>query len=107
MRSFKKGNTICGVYINSIKGKDQKTKPQGKNPFDDLAVTISDSGSTVTMHELKDGKWQLYTEVDGRAAYQREPVAYKYRGNFYRLSDLQPTFDWVKDNGYKNFSNWV
>ena len=107
MRSFKKGNKICGVHINAIKGKDKKTKSLGKNPLDYLAVRFSESGKTVTMYEWKYGKWQSYAEVDGRAAYQCDPVAIRLRGKLHQLSTLKSTFDWVKNNGYQNFSNWV
>ncbi len=40
LKSFKKGNQIVAVHINSIKGKDQKTKPKGPNPLEYVGVTF-------------------------------------------------------------------
>lgn len=56
MRSFKKGNLICGVHINSIRGRDGKTKKLGKNPLEYLGVQFSDSGKKVTLCERKNAK---------------------------------------------------
>lgn len=108
MRSFKKGNSICGVHINSIKGRDQKVKVQGKNPFDYLAVSYSDSGKTVTLYEWKNGEWSKYTQLDGSASYWLDtPIRKEMRNNFYQLSKLFSVYDWNKNDGYNNFSDWV
>jgi len=107
MRSFKKGNSICGVHINSIRGRDEKTKVLGQNPFDYLGVYFSDSGLTVTLYEWKNDEWQLYEELEGSASYRCEAIAKEYRGQFFQLSALKPVYDWVKDNGYNNFATWV
>jgi hypothetical protein len=32
MKSFKRGNSILAIHINSITGKDKRTKPLGPNP---------------------------------------------------------------------------
>ncbi|MFA0813685.1 TIR domain-containing protein [Microbulbifer epialgicus] len=34
LKSYRKGNSLCGAHINGIKGKDKQTKTLGKNPFD-------------------------------------------------------------------------
>jgi len=108
MKSFKKGNKIIGVHINGIKDKDRVTKDLGSNPFDYLGVRFSDSGATATLFEWKYGKWNEYIQIDGRASYRMEsPVAKKYRGNFFQFSKLKPTYDWKKEKGYDNFSEWV
>ncbi len=108
MRSFKKGNGICGVHINSIKGKDEKTKDLGKNPFDYLGVSYSDSGITATLSQWKNGKWIQYEELDGSASYRlNSAVGTTYKGKFFQLSKLKNTYDWAKDKGYDNFSDWV
>lgn len=108
MRSFKKGNSICAVHINSIKGKNRKTKPLGENPLEYLKVSFSDSGLTATLYEWKSSRWKKYTELDSRASYQYDkPVPKKYRGSSFELSDIYSIYDWDKDNGYSNFSDWV
>src|SRR5207249_2354161 len=37
-QSLKRGNSVFGIHINSIKGKDQQTKPSGPDPFNNLAL---------------------------------------------------------------------
>ncbi|HEY3443520.1 MAG TPA: TIR domain-containing protein [Paludibaculum sp.] len=107
MRSFKRGNSILAVHINSIAGRDRKTKPLGPNPLQYLGVTISDSGLTATLHDKIDGKWVEYTDVDGCASYRTQGVAPEYRGRGFHLGRLFPTYDWVADDGYNNFAAWL
>lgn len=106
LKSFKKGNHIFGVHINSIKDKYQKTKIKGANPLEYVGVSFSDSGLTATLLEYIDGKWVNYTQIDGSASY-RTTVAKKYCGKAYRLSEFYNTYDWVGDDGYNKFSGWV
>lgn len=107
MKSFKKGNSMCGVHINSIRGRDKRTKAQGTNPFEYLAVEFSASGLTATLSEWRNGRWQLYTQLDGRASYRCKPVARQWRGRRVKLSNLNRVYDWTTDDGYQNFSKWV
>ncbi|ODZ60724.1 TIR domain-containing protein [Vibrio parahaemolyticus] len=108
LKSFKKGNHIFGVHINSIKGKDGFTKELGKNPFDYLAVDWSESGKTVTLLEWKNGKWSHYTQIDGSASYRlQNPAPVEYRGKRTQLSHLKNLYDWGEDDGYNNFSDWA
>jgi len=107
MRSFKRGNGILAVHINSITGKDKKTKTPGPNPLHYLGVTFSDSGLTATLHDKVDGTWVEYTDVDGSASFQTGGVAAKYRGQGFHFGRLFPTYDWVADDGYSNFASWV
>lgn len=107
-KSFKRENNLLGVHINSIKGKDSATKELGKNPFDYLAVEWSESGKTVTMLEWKNGKWNPYTQIDGSASYRLENLApVEYRGKCIQLSKLKAVYNWVENDGYNNFSDWV
>lgn len=107
MKSFKKGNSILAIHVNSIAGKDKKTKPLGPNPLHYLGVTFSDSGLTATLHDKINGQWIEYAEVDGCAAYRTDGVAGKFRGQGFHFGRLFPTYDWVADDGYENFSTWV
>src|SRR5262245_35159337 len=70
MKSFRKGNTLVGIHINGIPGKDKQTKPPGLNPLEHLGVTYSASGLTATLWEKRNGKWVEYTEIDDSATYQ-------------------------------------
>jgi len=107
LKSFKRGNRLFGVHINSIPGKDKRTKPAGPNPFDYLGVSYSSSGETVTLREFVNGAWREFAEVDDGASYRVNPVPAQYRGNGYKLSRWFPVYDWIADDGYTNFSNWV
>lgn len=107
MKSFRKGNRILGVHINSITGKDKLTKNQGPNPLANLGVTFSTSGDTGTLYEIIDGKWQEYSEIDGSATYQTGGVAEQYRGKGFNLGQWYKIYDWVADDGYNRFAEWV
>ena len=107
MKSFKRGNSILAIHINSITGKDKRTKPLGPNPLNYLGVTFSDSGLTATLHDKIEGEWIEYTAVDGCASYQTDGVASKYWGKGFHLGNFFPTYDWINDDGYDNFATWV
>jgi MTH538 TIR-like domain (DUF1863) len=107
MKSFKRGNEILAIHINSITGKDRTTKPLAPNPLHYLGVTFSDSGLTATLHDKIGDKWIEYTGVDGCSSYQTGGVAQKYWGKGFHFGNFFPTYDWVADDGYNNFSSWV
>jgi hypothetical protein len=107
LKSFRRGNSLFAVHINSIKGRDQQTKPQGLNPFHFVGVSYSESGLTVTLWAKINGEWREYSEIDGRASYQINGVGPQYRGKGFNLGQWYPEYDWVGNDGYHNFSNWV
>src|SRR5439155_10357404 len=41
LKSFRKGNSMLAVHINSIRGRDQATKQNGPNPLSFVGVTFS------------------------------------------------------------------
>ncbi len=106
LKSFRKGNHILGVHINSIESKDGQTRKNGPNPLAYVGVRFSESGKLATILEFTGGKWKKYERIGNSASYQVN-VAQRYRGNGYRLSQIYSTYDWVLDDGYANFSDWV
>jgi Thoeris protein ThsB, TIR-like domain len=106
LKSFKRGNHLFGVHINSIKGKDGLTKLPGPNPFAYVGVTFSQSGETATLWELVGGNWVEYGKVDEGASY-RFQVSQEYRGNGYNLGKWYSVYDWTANDGFNNFSNWL
>ncbi len=106
LRSFKKGNHIFGVHINTIKAKNGQTKVKGPSPLEYVGVTFSDSGLTATLWEKVNGKWVEYNEIDGSSSYRVE-VAQQYRSKGYNLGNFYNVYDWVTDDGYNNFADWV
>lgn len=106
LKSFKRGNHIFGVHINSIKCKNGQTKTQGPNPLEYVGVSFSDSGLTATLWERVNGEWVQYDKIDGSSSYRTE-VAKEYRGKGYNLGNFFATYDWVANDGYNNFAKWV
>lgn len=106
LKSLKKGNKIFGVHINSIKGKDRVTKAQGRNPLEYVGVSFSESGLTATLWEKVGGKWIEYIEIDGTSSY-RTQVAEAFHGKSFNLGQLCSVYDWVDDDGFENFADWV
>lgn len=104
MKSMEVGNHIFGVHINGIRGKDKKTKTNGYNPFRYLGYSFSNDGKRLNLHDLIEGKWIKYPDLDGWSVKQ---VDEKYRNKIYRLSSDYKVYDWNKDDGYNNFSKWV
>ena len=106
LKSFKKGNHLFGVHINSIEDKDGNTKTSGPNPLEYVGVTFSESGKQATIWEKVSDSWKKYEKIDSSASY-RVNVGDEYRGNGYNLSQFYSTYNWVTDDGYENFSDWV
>ena len=107
LKSFKRGNSILAVNINSIKGRDQQIKAKGSNPLNHLGVTFSESGLTATLWEYTNGNWIEYSEIDGRSSYQLDAVDPRYRGKGFKLTEWCKEYDWVANDGYTNFGTWV
>lgn len=103
-KSIERGNSVIGIHINSIKGKDQKTKLIGPNPFDYLGLIINNEGTKGTPREWNGEKWIDYSEL-GSFEIGQQPVANRNRG--FKLSHWLPVYDWVANNGYENFNNWI
>ncbi len=106
LKSFRRGNSLLGIHINNIKGRDQRVKTQGPNPLTQVGVTFSSDGRTGTLWELTNNTWIRYGEVDGDADYATN-VNEPYRGKGFNLSRWYRTYDWVADSGYVNFPTWV
>ena len=107
LKSFRRGNSIFAVHINTIKGKDQQTKAKGPSPLSYLGVTFSASGVTATLWEHANGEWREYSEIDGRSSYQIDAVSPQYRGKGFKLTEWCKEYDWVVSDGYTNFGSWV
>jgi hypothetical protein len=108
LKSMKRGNRLFGVHINSVKGRNQLTKPLGPNPFEYLAIRYSDSGITATMLEWTGSVWKEYEEIDSSASYQlKTAAAADRRGRTIQLHEFYRLYDWIANDGYKNFGGWV
>lgn len=103
-KSLQKGNDILAIHINGIKCKNGKTKAKGNNPLYYLGYSFDNTGCKLKLHNFIEGKWTNYTDLDG---WTVKEVAENKRNKIYRLSTIYSIYDWIEDDGYKNFSNWV
>lgn len=106
LKSFRRGNHIFGVHINGIRSRMGTVKPQGPNPLQFVGVTYSDDGSTATLWERNGTDWKRYEEIDGSATYGVS-VEQQYRGKGFHLANWYRTYDWVNDDGFNRFADWV
>jgi len=107
LKSFRKGNSILAVHINSIRGKNQISKPKGPNPLSYMGVTFSVTGMTATLWEKINSEWKQYAEIDDSASYQTGGVPQQYCGKGFNLAQWYREYDWTADDGYNNFATWV
>ncbi|MDH1428879.1 TIR domain-containing protein [Comamonas aquatica] len=106
LKSFKRGNHLLAVHINSITDKNKKVKTLGSNPFDFVGVRYSDDGKTATLLEWLNDKWVDYDQIDNSATYAVN-VGLDRQGKGFKLSELFKLYDWDTDRGYDNFSSWL
>lgn len=104
MKSLQKGNKLIAIHINSIKCKNGKTKVKGNNPFYYLGYSVDSTGTKLSLHNFIQGKWVKYNDLEGWNVKQFEESS---RNKIFRLSTIYDTYDWVEDNGYKNFEDWI
>lgn len=115
IKSFVTGKGIIPVHINRISSRNQGIIAKGPNPLERLALWIDDECKTITFYELKEGKWILFKDFPTdnnrktNSFYFEDGWFNKYKGGrFYNFSNLfTESYDWVRDDGYKNFSKWV
>jgi len=104
LKSYDRGNKLLGVHINSVRDKHQNTKALGPNPFKFVGITVSDSGRTINYHEKHSTEWRSFADLRPQTGVN---IARKYWGTGHNLGNWVPIFDWVKDDGYKNFGSWI
>ena len=102
--SIEVGNSLLGIHINSIEGRDGRTKPTGPNPFDHMGIQISDDGKTGSPTVRTGPNWAYFSKHDSFAIGQRPESE---RGKNLKLSKWFSTRDWIATNGYQNFSEWI
>lgn len=104
LKSYDRGNALLGVYINSIPGKDSRTRPTGQNPFSCLGLHIDDNGQVAYFErDTPGGDWQRARDLpSGERTFARSAW-----GKGYTMSAWVPCHDWVTADGYRNFATWV
>jgi hypothetical protein len=115
VKSFIEGKGILPIYINRIPSKNEGIKSKGINPLTKLAVYVSDDCKTLTFYELIEKKWMPFKDLlsdnnrTTNSFYFEDGWFNDYKGGRgYKFSDLfGEGYDWVTDQGYKNFSDWI
>ena len=105
IRSILNGNHIFGVHINNIKSKDGQTKSLGYNPFDYLAACFNEDGTKITKFLEYNEKWVDFKEHDGFTL--NRAMASRFFNQCTKLSEFYSVYDWIAEDGYNNFVNWV
>ena len=77
-QSIARGNGLIGIYINNCQDQFNRTSSRGRNPLDSHLVKIA-------------GPLTPYTQ---QSYSTTASLHYK-------------TYDWIWDNGFTNFENWV
>ena len=103
-KSIARGNFLLAIHINGIPGKDQKTKPPGPDPFNNLGLEIDAAGTKAKPTEWKDGAWAYYTDLE---PFSVPKQAEEKRGKHLRLSAWYRTYDWAAQDGYSHFEDWI
>lgn len=104
VKSIERGNSVIGIHINGIRDKSGTVKVQGPNPFEYLGLQISADGCTGTPTIWNGNQWVVYSDLDKFSIGQQSADR---RGKNLQLKTWLPTYDWIADNGFDNFSNWV
>jgi MTH538 TIR-like domain (DUF1863). len=104
LKSIERGNFVLGIHINSIVDKNRQTKALGPNPFDYIGLSISEDGKEATPTEWDNNKWVCYPEIDKFPVIE-QPIG--NRSKNLQLSNWLRTYNWISDNGYDNFSDWI
>jgi hypothetical protein len=103
LKSYDRGNLLFGIHINSVSDKNKQTFLQGPNPFDFLGFVISADGNSLTYYEHNGTDWSVYADLPIKNVnFDRQ-----HWGKGFKLSSWVPCYDWVSEDGYKNFPAWV
>lgn len=104
MKSIERGNSVLGIHINGIRDKFGVVKAQGPNPFDYLGLQIGADGRTGTPTMWNGNQWVRYEDI-GKFEINEQP--HDKRGKNLQIKTWFPTVDWIADEGFDNFGNWV
>jgi hypothetical protein len=101
IESFKKGNGLLNIYIHQILDKNRQKDSKGGNPLDFFYFRIDSMSRKIHI-------WEYTDEWVSMGSIPSTQVSYNFgkltEGKF---SALFPSYDWVDNDGYNNFSTWV
>ena len=102
-KSLERGNGLLGVYLHNILDKAGKRARGGPNPFEYLGFNLRKG----TLHERVLGGlfWPQSQDVPNVPLHKLSYDFAKYGTP--TLAQLFQVYDWVKDDGYNQFADWV
>lgn len=115
VKSFTENKGIIPVHINRIRSRNDGVIAKGPNPLDFLKLKVDDDCKKIYFFELVDRKWIPYDDLPiinnrlSNSIFFENSWFNKYKcGRSYKFTDLfLKEYDWVADDGYKNFSDWI
>lgn len=69
-----------------------------------LGYSFDNTGKKIKLHNFVNGKWIDYDDLTGWIVNE---VSENERNKIFRLSTIYPIYDWIEDDGYNNFANWI
>ena len=91
-----------------------KSRSLGLNPFNYTGIYFNKDGSKyafITRETVSSDNWTYWEEIDSTRFHENDYFKQKYaQDNAEKcipLSTFFSIYDWVKDDGYTNFKDWV
>lgn len=119
IKSFEAGNTLIGIHLNRIKGKEGITR-KGLDPFDRLGFKYDEKKDVLRFYELVDRKWQVFKDLPYVENHKRNAVFVRPTNAlqrlfgkekdkiFYKLSDHFPEYTWkIGEHNAETLYNWI
>jgi antiphage defense system Thoeris ThsB-like protein len=105
IESVQRGNRIIAVHVNGIADRNNRIKPEGRNPLEHLALSFPNDGASVQVLQYAHGAW--IPAIDTTGWRLSKPASEKRRGKTVQLSLMYPVHDWVRDNGLEHLDRWL
>lgn len=104
VKSYERANKIVGIYIDGLENQSGKTCQKGENPFNYLALRISQNEESATVFHYDNRAWIEFADCPTISRRFEKGTA----GKVYYMKDFKfKLYDWANDDGYKNFSTWI
>jgi hypothetical protein len=120
IKSFEAGNTLIGININKIKGRDENPTKKGRNPFELLAFKYDKEKDTLYFYELINRSWKPFTLLPYIKNDKKNSIYVKDRtfgqwlrgeskeGKRYKLSDFFEVHTWKQgQNNARVLHEWL
>lgn len=120
IKSFEAGNTLIGIHINRIKGKNGVISRKGLNPFERLGFEYDEEKDILRFYELVNRKWQPFKDLPYVKNHKENTVFVRpnnifrrlfsgdRNGKFYKLSNYFPEYTWkVNEHNAETLFDWV